>query len=324
MSADPPSVASLPGAALFDIRLPSALVQSVLDALPTPVFFKDRSGRYQGCNRAFTELMGKQPGELIGLTVYDLSPPDLARIYEEADEALMRSGGEQRYETQVQRPDGQRRHVLFYKAAVRDEHGEVCGLVGTILDITERKDLERRLSDLADLDALTGLFNRRAILSHLEGLHADRRQQRLPLCLLMVDVDHFKSINDRFGHAIGDEALVRVASCLRQNLRDGDRVGRIGGEEFLVVLGSTELEDAQGVAERLRLVVAQTCVDTLDGPLRLTVSIGLARSLPDEDWAQVLGRADEGLYAAKRTGRDRVVVAPNEGRHLLHKDWRRA
>jgi len=192
----------------------------VLDALPTPVFFKDRSGRYQGCNRAFTELMGKQPGELIGLTVYDLSPPDLARIYEEADEALMRSGGEQRYETQVQRPDGQRRHVLFYKAAVRDEHGEVCGLVGTILDITERKDLERRLSDLADLDALTGLFNRRAILSHLEGLHADRRQQRLPLCLLMVDVDHFKSINDRFGHAIGDEALVRVASCLRQNLRD--------------------------------------------------------------------------------------------------------
>ncbi|AWI52302.1 sensor domain-containing diguanylate cyclase [Aquabacterium olei] len=310
--------------ALFDIRLPSTLVQSVLDALPTPVFFKDRAGRYRGCNRAFTELMGKRPDELLGMSVFDLSPPELARVYQEADEALMLAGGEQRYEAEVQRPNGERLHVLFYKAAVRDEHGVVCGLVGTILDITERKALEHRLADLADRDALTGLLNRRAILAHLEGLHADRRQARQPLCLLMVDVDHFKSINDRFGHAIGDEALVRVAGCLRSNLRDGDRVGRIGGEEFLVVLGSTDLDDARGVAERLRQAVSQIMVETLGGMLQLTVSVGLASSLPDEDWAHVLGRADEGLYAAKRTGRDRVVVAQNEGRHLLSKDWRRS
>jgi len=309
---------------LSDFRLPAELVQSALDALPTPIFFKDRAGRYQGCNRAFTELMGKRADELIGMSVYDLSPPDLARVYAEADEALMASGGQQRYETEVQPPGGERRQVLFYKAAMHDESGQVCGLAGTILDITERKALEQRLSDLADQDALTGLMNRRAILAHLHALHADRRQARQPLCLLMCDVDHFKSINDRFGHAIGDEVLVKVGQALRGHLRDGDRVGRIGGEEFLVVLASTDLDDAHLVADRLRQVIGQIRCETLDGPQGVTVSIGLARSHDDEDWADLLGRADEGLYAAKRTGRDRVVVAQDFSRHLLHKDWRRA
>jgi len=292
---------------LLSSSLPAQLVQSALDALPTPIFFKDRQGRYQGCNRAFMELMGKT-----------------SDVYFDADEALMSGGGQQRYETQVQPPDGKRRDVLFYKAAMRDDAGEVCGLVGAILDITERKALEKRLADLADLDSLTGLMNRRAILAHLNGLHADRRQSCQPLCLLMCDVDHFKSINDRFGHAIGDDVLIEVAAALRGHLRDGDRVGRIGGEEFLVVLGSTDLDDARMVAERLRQRISQVQVDTLDGPQGVTVSIGLAQSREDEDWADLLGRADEGLYAAKRTGRDRVVVAQEASRHILHKDWRRA
>ncbi|HEX5311495.1 diguanylate cyclase [Aquabacterium sp.] len=300
------------------------LVQSVLDALPVPVFFKDRQGLYQGCNKAFTEVMGKRSDELLGMSVFDLSPPDLAQVYFDADEALMRSGGEQRYEAQIQLPSGERRDVLFYKAVLRDAQGEVTGLVGTLLDITERKALEMRLADLAQHDALTGLLNRRAILAYLDGLHKDRRQVHQPVCLMMIDVDRFKSINDQHGHAVGDEVLRKVAFCLKAQLRDSDRVGRIGGEEFLIVLGSTDLDDAQRVAERLRQEVAALTVNGSEGPLSPTVSLGLAQSHSnEEDWADVIGRADAALYEAKRAGRNRVVVAHETARSASHKDWHR-
>lgn len=300
------------------------LVQSVLDALPVPVFFKDRKGVYQGCNKAFTEIMGKRPDELLGMTVFDLSPHDLAQVYFDADESLMASGGEQRYEAQIQIPSGERRDVMFYKAVLRDAQGQVTGLVGTLLDITERKALEMRLADLAQHDPLTGLFNRRAILAYLDGLHKDRRQAHLPVCLMMIDVDHFKVINDNHGHAVGDEVLRAVSSCLKVQLRDSDRVGRIGGEEFLVVLGSTDLHDAQGVAERLRHDLSELTVSSAGQALRITVSIGLAQSQShDDDWAAVIGRADEGLYEAKRSGRNRVVVAQESTRNWSSQDWRR-
>lgn len=300
------------------------LVQSVLDALPVPVFFKNRQGAYQGCNKAFTEIMGKRSDELLGMTVFDLSPHDLAQVYFDADEALMASGGEQRYEAQIQTPSGERRDVMFYKAVLRDAQGQVTGLVGTLLDITERKALETRLADLAQHDALTGLFNRRAILAYLDGLHKDRRQVHQPVCLMMIDVDHFKAVNDSHGHAVGDEVLRAVSSCLKAQLRDSDRVGRIGGEEFLCVLDSTDLQDAELVAERLRHELSQLSVASVAGALRLTVSIGLAQSQShEEDWAAVIGRADEGLYEAKRSGRNRVVVAQESTRNWPSQDWRR-
>lgn len=306
-------------------NLSPELLQPVLDALPVPVFFKDRQGVYQGCNKAFTDIMGKRPGELLGMTVFDLSPRDLAQVYFDADEALMSAGGEQRYEAQIQLPNGERRDVMFYKSALRDAHGVVTGLVGTLLDITERKALELRLADLAQHDPLTGLLNRRAILGHLDSLHKDRRHVHLPVCLMMIDVDHFKAINDRHGHAVGDEVLRAASVCLRAQLRDSDRVGRIGGEEFLVVLGSTDLQDAQLVAERLRHELSQLAVLSGGETLRLTVSIGLAQSQnTEDDWADVIGRADEGLYEAKRAGRNRVVVAQDSAQRWSSKDWRRA
>lgn len=300
------------------------LIQPVLDALPVPVFFKDRQGVYQGCNKAFSDIMGKRSDELLGMTVFDLSPRDLAQVYFDADEALMASGGEQRYEAQIQLPSGERRDVMFYKSVLRDVQGNVTGLVGTLLDITERKALELRLADLAQHDPLTGLLNRRAILAHLDGLHKDRRQILQPVCLMMIDVDYFKSINDQHGHAVGDEVLRKVSHSLLAQLRDSDRVGRIGGEEFLVVLESTDLPHAQQVAERLRHELSELTVNCVNQTLRLTVSIGLAQShTNEEDWADVIGRADAGLYEAKRTGRNRVVVADQSTRHLPLKDWHR-
>jgi len=313
------------GELLFSHLLPD-LVQDVLDALPTPVFFKDRNGVYTGCNRAFARLIGRSRREIIGLTVFDISPEEYAKSHFDADAVLVQAGGEQRYEAQIKRCDGERRHVVFHKAALYDEQGELNGIVGTILDITERKALEVQLAHMAERDALTGLFNRRAILAHLESLHRDRRQASQSLCLMMCDVDHFKSINDRYGHGLGDQVLRQVSHLLCGNLRDGDRVGRIGGEEFLIVLATADVDDARQVAERLRQQVARMEVVCCDGVrLSVTISIGVAQSLhQDEDWADVIARADAGLYAAKRAGRDKVIVADGRTHPAKNKDWHQA
>lgn len=301
-------------------------VQAVLDALPTPVFFKDRHGVYKGCNRAFARLIGRRRRDIIGLTVFDISPTEYAKSHFDADAVLMAAGGEQRYEAQIKRCDGERRHVVFHKAALYDVQGELSGIVGTILDITERKALEVRLADMAERDALTGLFNRRAILAHLEALHRDRRHASQSLCLMMCDVDHFKRINDCHGHGKGDEVLREVAHLLNARLREGDRVGRIGGEEFLIVLATADLEDARQVAERLRHQVAGMAMQCNEGSrLNVSISIGVAQSLnQDEDWADVIARADAALYAAKRAGRDRVIVADGAMLPANHKDWHQA
>jgi len=294
-------------------HLPPELVQTVLDVLPNPVFFKDRQGHYQGCNRAYSELMALRVEDIIGKTVFDLWPAELAAVYQQADEALMAEGGEQRYETQIELPDGERRDVLFYKTVLKDASGVVTGLVGTLLDITERKALERQLSDLAQTDVLTGLLNRRAIMDYLEALHADRRHTREQLTLLMCDVDHFKSINDTHGHGAGDAVLKMVAEILTSHLRDDDKIGRIGGEEFLVVLGSTADMDALHVAERLRHAVSEARVHWHGHDLAVTVSIGLAHSLPEQEgWSDLVRRADKGLYTAKREGRNRVIHVPRQ------------
>jgi diguanylate cyclase (GGDEF)-like protein len=140
---------------------------------------------------------------------------------------------------------------------------------------------------------------------------------------MMCDVDHFKSINDRYGHAVGDEVLRHVAHTVRAHLRDADALGRIGGEEFLVVLDSADLEQARAVAERLRQAVSGTSVLTGNRSITVTISLGVAQShAGEEDWATVIGRADEGLYAAKRTGRDRVIVSEGGTPRLLaDKNW---
>jgi diguanylate cyclase (GGDEF)-like protein/PAS domain S-box-containing protein len=319
------SLMTLDGAA--ELLIPHILpdfIQAVLDAMPTPVFFKDREGVYQGCNRAFGKLLGRRRSEILGLTVFELSPPEYAQAHAKADVALMQSGGEQRYEALITRCDGERLFVVFHKAAVRGLDGEIIGIVGTILDITDRKALEVKLADLAERDALTGLLNRRAILSYLEALHEDRRKSSQTLCLMMCDVDHFKSINDRYGHGVGDEVLKRVAHVLRSNLRDADRVGRIGGEEFLVVLGTADMDDARQVAERLRHLISQLEMSCDEGKtsLSVTISIGLTQSqVFDDDWASVVSRADQGLYKAKRSGRDCVIVADALMRVEHRKDW---
>jgi len=159
-------------------------------------------------------------------------------------------------------------------------------------------------------DALTGVMNRRALDDALDDEEHRARRLQAPFAVLMVDADHFKSINDRFGHAAGDRALQHLSTLMMAQMRDIDRLGRYGGEEFLVLLPGTGLAQAQVAAERLRERVEAVPMVWQGEPLRLTVSVGVAAwQGPDDGLAALLARADEALYAAKRAGRNRCEMA---------------
>ncbi len=174
-----------------------------------------------------------------------------------------------------------------------------------------RENYEQSLS-LALTDSLTGLYNRRYLLSHLRRLMEDTAHRQKPLSVLMLDIDHFKPVNDTYGHAIGDLALQHITEVMRSNVRNVDTVARLGGEEFVIVMPDTQEGFALRIADRLRQRIADTPMALADGrSLSITVSIGCAaRESPDDDTIEgLMKRADTALYRAKNAGRNRVERA---------------
>ncbi len=172
-------------------------------------------------------------------------------------------------------------------------------------EIRRRRRVERALRRLADVDPLTGLYNRRAFLERARQIADLARRHGFPLSMLILDVDRFKRINDSAGHAVGDEVLRRLGEVVRRALRRTDIAARFGGDEFVVLLPYTDVPGAREAAERIRRRVR-----TLEGPARFTVSVGVATVAgADALIENLLTRADRALYRAKEEGRDRVAVA---------------
>lgn len=190
--------------------------------------------------------------------------------------------------------------------ALPDVDGAVRGFVAVSRDMTERKKMEDELRRLATTDPLTGAFNRRSGQSALTDAFRRSHAAGQRPGVLMLDIDHFKSINDRYGHEAGDSALCAIVGACRELLGDAAAVTRWGGEEFLVILASTDDEAAVALAEALRVAIGQVCLTAPGGEISMTASFGVAvdRGGSADD---LLRRADAALYAAKRGGRNRVV-----------------
>lgn len=280
-------------------------LQTTLDTLPSPIFIKNREGRYIGCNKAFEAYLGLSRAQIIGRTVYGVAPHELAQVYEKADQELMQRGGTQSYEANVCYADGTHHDVIFHKSVFRNAAGEVDGISGTMLDISERKRLEQQLAVAASTDFLTGIHNLRTFYDLAS--HEFRRFVRSGgnLSLIVIDLDYFKEINDNFGHAIGDEALRQLVRAVKENLRDQDIFARAGGDEFRILLPGTQTAGAALVAERIRVAVGQLMIDSPRGNTTLTISAGICSCLPgDESLDDVTKRADAALYMAKAAGRN--------------------
>ncbi len=175
--------------------------------------------------------------------------------------------------------------------------------------IRDLKTAEQMLLSMAATDPLTGLLNRREGYRRIEAEHARAARSGKPLCAIMLDIDHFKMINDTHGHLTGDDVLKWLAAVLKKTLRTSDILCRYGGEEFLVVVPETTIETARHLAERLREIVEQNEI-ILNGSirLRLTISLGVADLKTGESYEHLIFRADQALYAAKNAGRNRVCM----------------
>ena len=181
---------------------------------------------------------------------------------------------------------------------------EISSLNQALLRVNE--ELDR----MAALDGLTGLFNRRATLARFDELCRLSIRYKQPVACAMIDVDHFKRVNDSFGHAAGDDVLVDMARTLRASLRESDIIGRMGGEEFVVLLPNQTVTTSKPLLDRLRSNIADTPVPTCAGPIRFTISTGVSDSQQfGWDTKRMLAGADEALYRAKHGGRNRIEAA---------------
>lgn len=171
--------------------------------------------------------------------------------------------------------------------------------------LQKEEESNKRLEELATLDPLTGAFNRRYLMRFLDRELSIVAREKAELCIMMLDVDHFKAINDTWGHGVGDEVLIALVQAVKQHLRDYDILARVGGEEFVVGLDGMLLPQAIDVAQRIRMCVSGL---TFAVDLRISISIGVVQARAGEDSDMLLTRADKCLYQAKEEGRNRVVA----------------
>jgi diguanylate cyclase (GGDEF)-like protein/PAS domain S-box-containing protein len=259
---------------------------------------------------AVEQVRGITPDEAKNQSLEEIHPPEsAARVadYYQRVFAAVEVGAAPpsfRGELEYYRKDGSIMTGELQVIPHRDATGQVIELIGVTRDISERKAFEAELRNFAVTDGLTGVWNRRQGTELLAADLAARRPGQA-LSLLMLDIDHFKAINDTFGHQAGDHVLIEIASRLRRSLRGNDMVARWGGEEFIVLVRDCALPDAGRLAENIRAAIAEVPF----GPMgRITVSIGAAEARDKEDLQAWLGRADQALYRAKRAGRNEVVA----------------
>ncbi|MDI5920433.1 diguanylate cyclase [Halomonas sp. LR5S13] len=183
-------------------------------------------------------------------------------------------------------------------------------LVGVVRDITEHKELEEKLRTQAITDDMTGIYNRRYFMKRLKQAFAHYQRSDQNAVVLLLDIDHFKMVNDTYGHAMGDRVLKELSALFKARFRQTDVVGRLGGEEFSVLLFDISVDDAAGVAEEIREALAEMAFSTDAGEVfYVSVTCGIADFAEDDDTeGGILQRADDSLYLGKRRGRNQVVV----------------
>jgi diguanylate cyclase (GGDEF)-like protein/PAS domain S-box-containing protein len=259
-------------------------------------------------NEAAASFYGYSAEQLRQLNINALS----AQSPEQMDDILIQVASEEknRFEDHHRLANGKERTVeVFFAPLVFDG---IYRIFAVIIDVTERKRLEQKLQEMATTDSLTKLPNRRHFMERLhEQLNLLARGISQHSSIMMIDLDHFKSINDTFGHSTGDLVLQQVAQLMREQLRKVDIPGRLGGEEFAILLPGVGTEEARVSAERLRLAIANNPRILNEGDeLYHSISIGISEILTtDTDIKIPLARADKALYQAKQQGRNQVIIA---------------
>lgn len=282
-------------------------LRSVLEILPYPIYISRRSdGRLMFVNRRTCLMFQRSASAMMrGTSVDFFVNPDerdeLRKLFDSMNDI-------RDVEVKMKNSSGQEFMAEF--SAIRMEYNGEPAILVALNDISERKTLEAELVKQASTDSLTGIGNRRHFMLQAESEMVRARRFGRPFSVIMIDVDHFKPINDQYGHAVGDVVLQAIVRRAQESFRTSDQIGRLGGEEFAALLPETNLAAATIVADRLRQQLAERPVIASGKAVPCTVSIGVAEMREgDVSIDGLLHRADEALYKAKELGRNRVEQA---------------
>ena len=306
--------AQLPETPVFD----DAFHKSLVDHLSDGVYYVDRRRCILYWNEGAARITGFEAEEVVGRRCSD---GILAHVDETGQQlcqavcplvASMRTDEPREVEVWLRHHDGHRVPVRVRTAPIHDANGRVTGAVEIFDDASRLLDARAQAAAAsrdALCDALTGLPNRRHIDVALDARLEDLRRYGWSFGLLILDIDHFKAVNDTHGHDVGDQALRTVAATIAGGVRAGDLVGRWGGEEFVILANGGDERSLKDVAERCRALVASATVHAGGSRIPIRVSVGAAIALASDDPHTLFARADAALYQAKEGGRDRVEVA---------------
>jgi diguanylate cyclase (GGDEF)-like protein/PAS domain S-box-containing protein len=291
---------------------------AILDNLYDGVYFVDTDRVITYWNKGAERITGYRAEEVIGRSCGDgilnhvAADGTLLCTHACPLAATMTSGVPMEADVFLHHADGHRLPVLVRGAPLHDARGEVIGAVETFSTGHSVRRAHRELDELrraVRTDPLTGVGNRTHLEGRLRGLVAEYAERPGEAAVVLADIDRFKSVNDTYGHATGDRVLRMVASTLRSTLREGDTVGRWGGEEFVVLLDDVRsADDLRRVAEKLRTLVGRSSLPTDAGDVAVTISVGATLLREGDTPAALVERADRLLYRSKHAGRDRVSV----------------
>lgn len=284
-------------------------LQRLFNAAPVPmVLTRGRDGLVIRANQLALKQFGVQSDQIDSYRAQDfyVDPKQRSILFE----LIHAKGAVHSFEVRMVTAQGGQFDGLISAHQIAFDSDPDCVLVG-VMDITEINRIKGELQKLASLDPLTGIRNRRAFFDACETELRRRTRDHQGMSMLLIDVDEFKRINDEYGHAAGDNVLKTLALRLQQHIREFDVLGRIGGEEFAILLPGLDTEAAMEVAERLRTLVKQPIIiDDDKPPFEVTISTGIAEVKPDDQLIDTaLSEADRAMYSAKSHGRDRVEIA---------------
>lgn len=295
----------------------------ILDAMPDHIFIFSQSGKYLDVFGGEDNQSGFDCKPFIGKTLYDVSPADVAIKFHSYIKKTLQTNKTLvvhyhfANESMLQLPDGVTvPDELWFEGIIKPlpalDDGEKR-VVWTARNITLRHHLEEQLKRLSETDELTGVLNRRAFMAKLATeLHRYQRYTQ-DTCLLVIDIDKFKSVNDLLGHQSGDLVIKHVTDICSEEIREIDFIGRLGGEEFAILLRDSNLQGALKIAERLRSKISSSLCVVENYNVHVTVSIGLSQlEIDDVSSESVISRADKAMYCSKRQGRDQVNIFHEE------------
>jgi diguanylate cyclase (GGDEF)-like protein/PAS domain S-box-containing protein len=288
-----------------------AHLKTLIGSIPDLIWLKDAQGRYISCNPEFERFFGATESAIVGKTDHDFVPAELADAFRAHDLKAMEAGQPSRNEEWITyATDGRQVLLETTKVPIQTNEGRLIGVLGIGHDITERKAHQQQLEHLAHFDPLTGLANRVLMADRLQQALAQTLRRKTTLAIAYLDLDGFKAINDRFGHATGDRLLKALSGQMKHALREVDTLARLGGDEFVAIfLDLPNVESSLPMLSRLLAAAAEVVrIDEVD--LKVSASLGVTYFPQAEaiDADQLLRQADQAMYQAKQMGKNRYHI----------------